>query len=157
MQSETAQQIDAVARVHILQQIEEALMTGFKQKIGMTTHECRLPNQTYCENSEEKLHDGRVKPEPQAQEISLAEESKHEMTKPEVLKTLGLLYVNCTLSIQSKKRHMSAMPFCVEELRQKYDVRTNIWLLVQMRHPNPKLHSDLSKDTWTDVLRDLLT
>ena len=60
--------------------------------------------------------------------ISLAEESKHEMTKLDVWKTLGLHSEN-TLSIQSKNRYMSAMPSCVEEFNRKYDVMTSMWQL----------------------------
>ena len=48
------------------------------------------------------------------------------------------------------------MPRNVEDLRAKYTVMKHLWLLAQMRQPGRHAFSDLGKDTWTDLLEELL-
>ena len=44
------------------------------------------------------------------------------------------------------------MPMSVEELRTKYAIMSNMWLLGQMRQPGRSLYSDLSKETFPNFL-----
>ena len=54
------------------------------------------------------------------------------------------MHLDSTLTIQTKRRHMSSMPTTTEGLRQKYRIMSNCWLLAQMRQPARHLFSDLT-------------
>ena len=49
------------------------------------------------------------------------------------------------------------MPLTSEELRDKYAVMTNMWMLAQMQKPGRTMYQDLTKDTWNDFLQGLLS
>ena len=82
--------------------------------------------------------------------------STQEMCKPEVPKTLRLR-LDSTLSLQSRKRYVSVKPSDVEESRNNLDILANMWFLAQLRKPSCNLYLDLSKNRWTDFLRELVT
>ena len=68
---------------------------------------------------------------------------------------MGLHFDN-TLTTQTKRCFISAMPDTIEELRNKYPVMTHMWLLAQMRQPTRSIHSDLKETTFTKFLDELL-
>ena len=45
----------------------------------------------------------------------------------------------------------------IEELRNKYQVMTHMWLLAQMRQPTRPAYSDLKETTFTKFLDELLS
>ena len=63
-----SKEVDAVTRAHgeLVTQLPadwESMMTKFKAKFGMDSPEFHLPGQSYFEAFEEKLNEGRLKPE----------------------------------------------------------------------------------------------
>ena len=161
LQSEAKQKVDAVTRAHgepitMLACDWVSLMNQFKSKYIMQIHETRLPAQSYFEAYEEKLQDGLLYPETLARVISLAEENKQKSLKPEMSRQMGL-HLDNTLTIQTKRRFISSMPGTIEELRNKYQVMTHMWLLAQMRQPTRPIYSDLKESTFTKLLDELLS
>ena len=67
------------------------------------------------------------------------------------------LHQDNTLTIQTKRRFISSMPNTIEELRNKYQVMTHMWLLAQMRQPTRPVYSDLKESTFTKFLDELLS
>ena len=62
-----------------------------------------------------------------------------------------------TAHIQARRRYVSTPPSNTEELRTKYKIMTNLWLLAQMREPGRKLYADLDKDTFMDFADELIS
>ena len=160
-QAETKQHVDNVAKAHgepttMLQVDWTTLLDRFKEKYGEHLHDNRLPSQSYYEAFEEKLSDGQLTAETLAHVVSLQEELDQKAKHPEPTRQLGL-HLDSSLTIQTKRRYMSHMPSSTEQLRQKYKVMTHMWLLAQMRQPTRPLYSDLTKDTFNDLLEELLS
>ena len=88
VQCETKTKVDAVSRSHgeptsHLPADWQSIMKGFKQKHGANIPEYYLPSQSYFEAFEEKVNEGRLRPETLAQVVSVEEEEAQERTKPE--------------------------------------------------------------------------
>ena len=66
------------------------------------------------------------------------------------------MHLNATLTIQTRRRYTSSLPKNLEELRQKYDVLSNCWLLGQQRQPGRALYSDVDLSTFPRILKELL-
>ena len=95
LQADTKAKVDAVTRAHgehvtQLPADWESMMTKFKAKFGLDIPEFHLPGQSYLKPLEEKLNEGRLKPETLAQAISMEEEEEMERKKPEGPKHLSL-------------------------------------------------------------------
>ena len=65
-------------------------MKGFRQKYGARIPEYYLPSESYFCAFEEKVNEGRLRPEILAQVVSLEEEKAQEKVKPEQPKQLHL-------------------------------------------------------------------
>ena len=102
------------------------------------------------------MADGLLFRETLAQVISLAEENKQRALKPKVSRQMGL-HLDNTLTIQTRRRFVSSMPATIEELRDKYQVMSHMWLLAQMRQPTRPLHADLKESTFSKFLDELLS
>ena len=160
-QEETKQYVDNIAKAHgepttMLQVDWTTLLDRFKEKYGEHLHDNRLPSQSCYEAFEENLSDGHLTAETLAHVVSLQEELDQKARRPELSRQLSL-HLDSSLTIHTKRRHMSHMPLSTEELRQKYKVMTHMWLLAQMRQPTRPLYSDLTKDTFNDLLEELLS
>ena len=158
--TETKVKIDAMARAHgeqthMLPEDWDELLKAFKKKYGSNLPDNKLPGQSYYEAFMEKLQEGRLKPESLSQVVSAEEEDKFEKKRPESSRKFGI-HLDSTLTAQTKRRYMSSMPRNVEELKAKYTVMKHMWLLAQIRQPGRQAFSDLGKDTWTDLLEELL-
>ena len=135
----------------------EGIITNFYTRYGMNPHDSKLQGQSYHEAFEEKLLGGRLQPETLAHVVSIAKEEEEQVNrKPEVSRHMGI-HLDSTLTIQTRKRFIFSMPSCIGELRSKYRIMTNIWLLAQMRQPGRALYEILSQDTGNDLLDELLT
>ena len=75
----------------------------------------------------------------------------------ETARKLSGLNLDATLTIQTCRRYVSTMPTGTEELRDKYRVMSNMWILAQFRQPGSALCSVLTKDTWAELLEELLS
>ena len=80
--------------------------------------------------------------EPLSHVLSLAEEKEQKEKKPDQGRQVGI-HLDSTLTIQTRRRYVSSPPSNTEELRTKYKIMTNLWLLAQMREPGRKLYADL--------------
>ena len=134
-QSDTKAKVDAVTRARgepVTQLLAdwESMMTKFRAKFGLDIPEFHLPGQSYFEAFEEKLNEGRLKPETLAHVISVEEEEEMERKKPEGPKHLSLT-LDAQLTVATRRRCLSSMPRNTEELRAKCRVMSNMWLLAR--------------------------
>ena len=73
--------------------------------------------------------------------ISLQEEEERQRAqKTEPSRQMGL-HLDATLTIQTRRRYVSSAPTTTEDLRDKYTIMTNMWLLAQMRQPGRHLYN----------------
>ena len=126
-----------------------SLMRQFKKKYGKQ-HPSKLPGQSYFEEVEEKLASEELKAETLAQVISETEEEELRKLKPEPSRHLSI-NLDASLMIQTRRRHLSAMPQNTEHLRTKYRIMSNMWLLAQMRQPGRRLYEEFNGRTWSDL------
>ena len=103
--------------------------------------------QTYFEGFKERLTDGTMIAEPLSHVISLAEEKEQKERGPEGARQVGI-HLDSTLTIQTRRRFVSTLPANMGELRTKYNIMTNLWLL----EPGRRLYADLDKDTFGDFV-----
>ena len=161
MHSETKVKYDSVARAHgervsMLSADWNQLLAAFKQEYGEHLHDTVLPAQSYFEAFEEKLSDGNLRAESLNQVVSVAEQEEQESKKAEPQRHMSL-HLDGQLSIQTKRRFLSTSPATPEQLRLKYKVLANRWLMGQMRQPGRHLFSDLDRNTFADFLDVLLS
>ena len=88
-----------------------------------------------------------LRAEPFDQVISRAEAEEEDRTKPVPARQYGIL-LDSRLTLQTRRKYTSSHPKDVEQLRAKYDVMSNLWLLAQMRQPGRVLHTDLTPLTF---------
>ena len=160
IQSESETKVDAVARAHgepvsYLPSEWVKILKTFKDKYGQRIPEYCRPAQCYFEVFVEEVNEGRLRAETLAQVISLEEEEAQERSKPEHPKQLHLT-LKANLTLQTRRRFISQMPTSVEQLRTKYQVLSNLWLLAKLRQPGRALYRDLDERTWHLLLEELL-
>ena len=97
-----------------------------------------------------------LRAEPLDQVISQAEAEEQDRTKPEPARQYGV-HLDSRLTLQTRRKYTSSHPTDVEELRAKYDVMSNLWLLTQMRQPERALYTDLSPLSFPRMLKELLS
>ena len=107
IQSETNNRVDAVARangepISHLPADWESIMKGFRQKYGARIPEFYLLSRSYFEAFEEKVNEGRLRPETLAQVVSLEEEEAQEKVKPEQPKQLHQTLA-ANLTVQTRR------------------------------------------------------
>ena len=161
IQQDAKRQVDAVQRAHgepvvMLETDWLGLMDQFKAKFGERIHDQSVPSQSCYESFEEKILDGQLSAETLTHVVSLFEEDIQKASRPEPSRQLGL-NLDATLTIQTRRRYVSTL--CLtgsEELRDNYRVMANMWLLAQFQ-PGRALFADLTKDTWAELLEELLS
>ena len=141
--------------VRMLPEDWTSVIVKFKSKYGTNLQEEELPAQAYFEEFQEKLAAGMLQAEPLDQVISQAEAEEQDRKKPDPPRQYGM-HLNATLTIQTRRRYTSSLPKNLEELRQKYDVLSNCWLLGQQRQPGRALYSDVDSNTFPRILKELL-
>ena len=159
--AETKEKIDAVHRargepVQMLEGDWVSLIRASKVKYGKNIHPSRLPAQSYFESYEEKLSNTTWRAEPLTHVVSLQEEERQKALRPELARSVGI-HLDSSLSIQTQRRFMSSVPTTIEDLRTKYKVMANMFLLAQMRQPSRHLYRGLEVDTLSDFLDELLS
>ena len=131
-----------------------SLIRAFEVKYGKNIHPSRLPAQSYYESYEEKLSNTTWIAEPLTHIVSLQEEEKQKALRP--ARSVGI-HLDSSLSIQTQRRFMSSVPTTIEDLRTKYKVMANMFLLAQMRQPSRHLYRGLEVNTFSDFLDELLS
>ena len=126
-----------------------------KKKYGSDLQDEELPAQAYYEDFQERLSAGMLPAESLHQVISLAEVEEQERQKPDPPKQFGI-HFHSKLPLQTRRRYTGAAPKNTVELRAKYEVMSNMWLLAQLRQPGRSLFSDLQPTTFSRILKQLL-
>ena len=80
---------------------------------------------------------------------------EQERLKPDPPKLFGI-HLDSKLTLQTRRRYFGSAPKNTEELRAKYEVMSNMWLLAQLRQPGRSLFSDLQPTTFQRILKQLL-
>ena len=158
--SETKLQTDAVARAHgvpvtLLPCDWTSILTEFKNKFGKHIPDDKLPAQSMFENFAERLADGTLKAEPLSHVVSLFEEKQQDAKRPDPTRQYNL-QLDSTLTLTTKRRHLSSDPTDEKGLRLKCSIMTNLWLLAQMRQPGRSIYADFDRNTFIDFLETLL-
>ena len=130
-------------------------MVQNKARYGNDLTDDELPAQAYFEDFQERLAAGMLRAEPLDQVISQAEAEEQDRMKPEPARQYGI-HLDSRLTLQTRRKCTSSNPKDIEELRAKYDVMSNLWLLAQMRQPGRVLYADLSPNTFPRMLKELL-
>ena len=59
--------------------------------------------------------------------------------------------------IQTRRRYLSSTPQNTEQLRTKYRIMSNMWLLAQIRQPGRRLYEAFNDRTFSDLLDEALS
>ena len=161
IQADIKTKVDAVAKAHgepvsMLKCDWISLMTRFGDQHGDNIHESRLPAQSYFENFEEALADGSLEAERLDQVLNVVEERAELAKTPNAAKHLGI-HLDASLTIQTKRRFSSVLPATTEDLRLKFSVMSNLWLLAKMRQPARQIFADFTETTFPKILDELLS
>ena len=132
-----------------------SVVVQFKKKFGSDLQDEELPSQFYYEEFQERLSAGMLRAEPLEQVISMAEAEQQDSQRPDPPRQYGI-HLNAQLTLQTRKRYSSVAPKNFEELRLKYEVMGNMWLLAQLRQPGRSVFADLEPNTFQKFLKQLL-
>ena len=132
-----------------------SVVVQFKKKYGSDLQDEELPSQAYYEDFQERLSAGMLRAESLDQVINMAEAEEQERQKPDPPKQFGI-HLDSKLTLQTRRRYTGTAPKNTEELRAKYEVMSNMWLLAQLRQPGRSLFSDLQPTTFSRILKQLL-
>ena len=157
--SEAKQHVDAVAKAHrvpssFLPEDWTSMMLAFRNKFGKHIPDEKLPAQSNYEAFADKLAIGALKAEPMAMVVSAFDKEQQEKNKPEPVRQYGLS-LDSKLTLTTKKRIVSSEPANEKDLRDKYAIMTNMWLLGQMKQPGRSIYRDLDRLTFIDFLEKL--
>ena len=67
------------------------------------------------------------------------------------------MHLDGKLTLQTRRRFTSSKPSNQEQLRAEYTVLQNLWLLAKLRQPGTSLYKDLTRSTFEDHLKLLLS
>ena len=151
---------DAAARAHgepvtILSMDWNSLMEKFRLAFGPDLCDNELPAKSYYEEFEESLAEGCLEAERLCEVVSEEEAQEQRRLKPDPARQYGM-HLDGKLTLQTRRRFTSVEPANQEQLRAKYTVLQNMWLLAQLRQPGRALFKDLTRNTFDDHLRILL-
>ena len=131
-------------RITMLPEDWTSVIVQFKKKYGTDLQDEELPSQYYYEDFQERLSAGMLRAEPLDQVISLSEAELQDSQRPDPPRQYGI-HLNAQLTLQTRKRYSSVAPKNIEELRAKYEVMSNMWLLAQLRQPGRSVFADLER------------
>ena len=143
-------------RITMLPEDWTSVIVQFKKKYGTDLQDEELPSQYYYEDFQERLSAGMLRAEPLDQVISLSEAELQDSQRPDPPRQYGI-HLNAQLTLQTRKRYSSVAPKNIEELRAKYEVMSNMWLLAQLRQPGRSVFADLEPTTFQKFLKQLLS
>ena len=148
VQSEVKVKADAAARAHgvPITMLEPDWALLFKNKYGSHIPTSALPAQSFFESFEEMVANGTLKGITLAHVVSAKEQEAQDEARPEPSRQMGL-HLDSTLTIQTKRKYMSAMPSNTEELSQKYRIMSNCWLLAHMCKEYTSYYRKLATET----------
>ena len=158
-QNEVKTAADPAARAHgepvtILSMDWNSLMEKIRVTFGPDICDNDLPATSYYEEFEESLAEGCLVAERLSEVVSEEEAQEQRKAKPDPARQFGM-HLDGKLTLQTSRRLSSVQPN-QEQLRAKYTVLQNMWLLAQLRQPGRSIFKDLTKSTFDDHLRILL-
>ena len=151
-----AQQKQHGERITLLPEDWTSIMVQFKAKCGNDLTDDELPAHAYFEDFQETLAAGMHRAWPLDQVTSQAEAEEQDRTKPELARQYDV-HLGSRSTLQTRRKYTSSNPKDVEQLRAKYDVMSNLWLLAQTRQRERALCADLSPLTFPRMLTELLS
>ena len=143
-------------RITMLPEDWTSVIVQFKKKYGTDLPDEELPSQCYYGDFQERLSAGMLRAEPLDQVISLSEAELQDSQRPDPPRQYGI-HLNAQLTLQTRKRYSSVAPKNIEELRAKYEVMSNMWLLAQLRQPGRSVFADLEPTTFQKFLKQFLS
>ena len=152
-QSEVKTAADAAARAHgdpvtILTMDWNSLMEKFRVTFGPDLCDNELPAKSYCEEFAVSLAEGCLEAE------RLCEVEEQRKVKADPARQYGM-HLDGKLTLQTRRKFTSVEPTNQEQLRAKFTVLQNMWLLAQLRQPGRSIFRDLIRSTFDDHLRIL--
>ena len=159
-QSDVKQAADAAARAHgepvgLLAMDWNSLMEKFRQKYSPDLCENELPAHSYFEEFEESLAEGRLEAERLRDVVSEEEAQEQRKLKSDPARQCGM-HLDGKLTLQTRRKFTSSEPSNQEQLRAKYTVLQNMWLLAQLRQqegPHKEVDGQLlSQPCWSHCL-----
>ena len=151
--------VDADAKAHgepiaMLAMEWNSFMVQFKAKYGADLCEEDLPAQSFFEDSEE-LAEGSLEAEHLSEVVSKEEAEAQRKSKPDPACQYGMR-LDRRLTLQTR-RFARSEPRDIEQIRAKFTVTENMWLLAQLLQPGRAIYSDLTASTITNILKVLLS
>ena len=131
-------------------------MDAFKKKYGSHLPTSSLPAKSSIESFGEMIWKGTLKAVTLAHVVSAKDQDQQEEARPEPSRQMDM-HLGSTVTILTKRRYISTMPTSTEDLRQKYRIMSNCWLLAQMWQPARHLFSDLTLLTYPTFCDELLS
>ena len=122
-----------------------SLMGKFKKQFGPDLCEEDLLAQTYHEEFEEQLAEGK-------DVVSQEETYTQHCQEPDFARQCGM-HLDGKLALQAPRRFRSTDRIDVEQLRAKYTALENMWLLGQLRQPGRAIFKDLTRGTVENFLK----
>ena len=93
-----------------------------------------LPAKSYYEEFEESLAKGSLEAERLRDVVSEEEAQEQHRLKADPARQYGV-HLDGKLTLQTRRKFTSSEPANQEQLRAKYTVSQNMWLLAQLRQP----------------------
>ena len=158
-QSEVEQAADAGARAHgepvgILAMDWNSLMEKFRQKYSPDLCENELPAQSYFEEFEESLAEGRLEAERLRDVVSEEEAQEQRKLKADPARHYGM-HLDGKLTLQTRRKFTSSEPS--NRNNSERNSQSCMWLLAQLRQPGRSLYKDFTRTTFEDHLKLLLS
>ena len=142
---------DAAAKAHgeavtMLAMDWNSLMENFRQIYGPDLCENELPAQFYYEEFEECLAEGSLEAERLRDVVSEEEAQEQHRLKADPARQYRM-HLDGKLTLQTRRKFTSSELANQEQLRAKYTVLQNMWLLAQLRQPGRSIFKDLTKSS----------
>ena len=147
-QNEVKTAADAAARAHgepvtILSMDWNSLMEKFRVTFGPDLCDNELPVSPRVASKRTRF----------SEVVSEEEAQEQRKAKPDPARQYGMHLVG-KLALQSRRRFSSVEPTNQEQLRAKYTVLQNMWLLARLRQPGRSIFKGLTRSTFDDHLKD---
>ena len=138
--------VDAAAKAHaepvrMLAMDWNSVMKKFKKTYGSDLCENELPAQSYYEEFKQSLAEGSLEAERLRDVVSEEEAQEPRKLKADPARQYGM-HLDGKLTLQTRRTFTSVEPANQEQLRAKYTVLQNMWLLAQLRQPGRSLYKD---------------
>ena len=122
-----------------------SLVTQYNAKYGADLCEEDLPAKSNFEEFEERLAEVNFEAERLSEVVSQEEAEVQRRAKPDPARQYSM-HLDGRLTLQTRRRFPSTEPRDIEQLRAKYTVMENLWLLKQMRQPGRSIYREISED-----------